>query len=219
MKFKTLTTIGVTAGLAAPLLLAQDGGRLKEMDKNGDGKLSQDEVPAEAWTRLSKLDANGDGAVTPDEMAKARPPGGGPGGPGGPGRGEFFKAADKNGDGKITQDEAGERWERMSKADKDGDGAVTPQELMAAMGGPGGPGGAGRPDGKEMFARMDKNADGKIGQDEVPAELWTRLSKADANGDGAVTPEEMKAAGPGAGPGGPGGQGGGAVPKRPPVES
>jgi Ca2+-binding EF-hand superfamily protein len=37
-------------------------------DKNKDGKLTKDEVPAGVWERMSKADANKDGAVTKDEL-------------------------------------------------------------------------------------------------------------------------------------------------------
>ena len=50
------------------------------------------------------------------------------------------------------------------------------------------------PDPQQMFKRGDKNSDGKITKDEVPEFVWDRLSKADADKDGAVTPEEMKKA-------------------------
>ena len=48
-----------------------------KMDKNGDGKVTQDEFVA-AWIEMAKkrfaaMDANGDGVVTKDEMEKARP--------------------------------------------------------------------------------------------------------------------------------------------------
>jgi Ca2+-binding EF-hand superfamily protein len=45
-----------------------------------------------------------------------------------------------------------------------------------------------------LFAKLDANKDGKLEKSEVPAKLWARLSKADANNDGAVTMEELKAA-------------------------
>jgi len=45
-----------------------------------------------------------------------------------------------------------------------------------------------------MFGQMDKNSDGKIAKDEVNnPEMWTRLLKADDNGDGLISQEELKA--------------------------
>jgi translation initiation factor IF-2 len=67
-----------------------------DMDKNGDGSISSDEVTPEQWERLKKLDTNGDGKVSKEEFEKARPgrkpgepgrrPGGGRGGQQGPGQ-------------------------------------------------------------------------------------------------------------------------------------
>jgi hypothetical protein len=191
---------GAGRGKGAP------GEFFKNADKNSDGKLSKDEVPAQAWERLGKLDKNSDGAVTKEEMAAMT---GGPGGPGGPGGGkgapgEFFGKADKNGDGKITKDEIpAEGWERMSKADKNNDGAVTKEELAGAFAGRGGPGaGPGRPGGPgaggpqagpgAMFSRYDTDKDGKLSKSEVPAEMWEKLSKADENADGLVSEKELQ---------------------------
>src|SRR6185295_17362744 len=48
---------------------------LKRLDKNGDGKITLDEVPEEAKERigglLKRADKNGDGAVTKEELADA----------------------------------------------------------------------------------------------------------------------------------------------------
>ncbi len=41
-------------------------------DKNKDGKLTKDEVPAAVWQRISKADANHDGAVTEEELRAFR---------------------------------------------------------------------------------------------------------------------------------------------------
>ena len=167
----------------------------KNADKNNDGKVSKDEVPAEAWERLGKLDKDSDGAVSKEEMAAMA----GRGGPGGPGVGgpQMFERADKNKDGKISKDEAPDQaWERLSKLDKDGDGAVSKEE-MAAMAGPGGPGGpGGGPQGGPgaMFSRFDTDKDGKLAKSEVPAEMWEKLSKADENADGLVSKEELEGA-------------------------
>ncbi len=56
--------------------------RFKQMDKNGDGKISlSDEVPEQAKQFLGRLDTNSDGFIDTEEMAKASERmGGGPGG-------------------------------------------------------------------------------------------------------------------------------------------
>lgn len=41
-------------------------------DRNGDGKLTESEVPAGLWQRLRDTDANDDGALTPEEFVKNR---------------------------------------------------------------------------------------------------------------------------------------------------
>lgn len=140
---------------------------------------------------------------------------------GGKGDGSFLKEIDTNGDKSISKEEAGERWERLSKLDTDGDSTVTMKELMAARGGKGkgrpeekpgekpegkpgekpeggkgkGKGKGERPEGGpgEMFKRADKNSDGKISKDEVPEQAWERLGKLDKDGDDAVSKEEMAA--------------------------
>lgn len=171
-----------------------DGSFFRSLDKDDDKAISKEEA-GDKWERLGKLDKNADGKVDMREMMAARPGGGEPGSAPGAGRpegarpapGEMFKLADKNNDGKITSDEVpAEAWERISKLDKDTDGAVTAEEARA--GAPAGAAGGG-----EMFARADKNKDGKLSKDEVPAEMWERLSKLDKDSDNLITREEMAA--------------------------
>ena len=97
---------------------------LKNLDKNGDGKLEADEVPPHMQKFMSKVDTNGDGALSLDEMTAARD--------------NFIKArfakGDKNGDGSLTEDDVGERrWARISVADTDKSGSVTLPEIEAAV--------------------------------------------------------------------------------------
>jgi Ca2+-binding EF-hand superfamily protein len=54
------------------------------------------------------------------------------------------------------------------------------------------PNGAGPPNAEAIFSRFDRNSDGKLTENEVPAGLWQRLRNTDANNDGAITPEEFE---------------------------
>ena len=65
--------------------------------------------------------------------------------------------------------------------------------------GPGGPGRpgpgvgpVGMPSAEMLFEHFDREKKGVLTKDNVPAPVWDRISKADANGDGSVTKEELK---------------------------
>ena len=60
-----------------------------QFDKDGDGKISKDEVPAQMQPMFGRLDANGDGFIDQGEVsaASARYKKGGGGRPGGSGGG------------------------------------------------------------------------------------------------------------------------------------
>ncbi|MCU0690154.1 MAG: EF-hand domain-containing protein [Polyangiaceae bacterium] len=124
-------------------------------------------------------------------------------GPGhGAGRMAMFAQADRDGDGKLTREEAqSAAGRRFKSADKNGDGTLDDQELSAlrarGMGAPGkGPRDASR------FRQMDKNGDGTLSKDEVPGFLADRFDDIDADHDGKVTHDELRAAHVGKGPGG-----------------
>lgn len=124
-----ITTAALSLALVAPATVFADGARNGKAggphahaDKNGDGVITQDEVPARRWERLKNADSNKDGKVTKDEMVaffKAR-------------KEARFKSADKNGDGALTQNEVpAQRWERLRNADTNKDSKVTKDELTA----------------------------------------------------------------------------------------
>jgi len=109
----------------------------------------------------------------------------------------------KRGKGKGQGRPGGEemRKKMLEQFDKDGDGTLNESEREAAKA-------AMQKRGAEMFSKADKNGDGKLTKDEVPPEMWARMSKADKNDDGAITKEELAAARQGRrGKGGPGGSG------------
>ena len=163
-------------------------------DKNSDGALTADEVPADKWAELSKADADGNGAVTKEEIKTAidngtlKRPGKGKGPHHSPE--ERFAKDDTNGDGSLSQEEAGDKWAFLKAADADGNGAVTLAELKAAL-----ENGALKPPKRPDFASLDSNGDGSIDATEA-GDKWDHLSKADANADGLVTQAELEAARP-----------------------
>ncbi|GBD41189.1 hypothetical protein HRbin39_00567 [bacterium HR39] len=100
-------------------------------DRNGDGKITQDEVRSFREERLKAFDANGDGVLELAEYEKlwleamrermVR----------------RFQMHDRDGDGKITGEEFVRPGEAMFwRLDRNGDGVITREEVM----GPKGPG-------------------------------------------------------------------------------
>jgi len=114
-------------------------------DKNGDGKLTADEAPAERPQFFEQLVARGDKdgdqavslaefvAVGRERMKKGGAPQGlPPGGKGMPPSG-LFKVFDADGDGKLSSGEISSASDALRKLDRDGDGEVSARELAAGL--------------------------------------------------------------------------------------
>ncbi|NUQ00096.1 MAG: EF-hand domain-containing protein [Armatimonadetes bacterium] len=160
----------------------------QKFDTNQDGRIAQDEAPADLWGKISGADKDGDGGVTLDEFRAAHPPADGAPKGDRPDIMPMFNKHDTNQDGKLTADEVpAEFWAKLSASDKDGDGAVSADEAKAGQPAKGGGDVAG------MFKNLDADGDGKLTQGELPAGKWEKLSAADADGDGALTLDEFRA--------------------------
>ena len=89
---------------------------LKALDRNGDGKLTSDEID------------DGSDSVAPDGRKRR---------PGGP----LMRLLDTDRNGELSADEIRNAPAVLKAADKNKDGKLTPEEVDAASGGGGGPGG------------------------------------------------------------------------------
>ncbi|SNT19180.1 Ca2+-binding protein, EF-hand superfamily [Granulicella rosea] len=168
-----------------PVLLA--------LDVDRDGTLSAAEIAA-APKVLPTLDADGDGqlssleylpkqndpnAVDPDALV-AR-----------------LMVLDKNGDGVLTADELPERLGgMMARLDANHDGRITPDEVRASATKQGGPAGrrltgAGATRMDPVLNAIDADHDGVLSAAEI-ANAAAALRSLDRNGDGQLTPDELK---------------------------
>ena len=153
-----------------------EGDALERFDQNDDGALTEDELPEKLWVHIAPADADGDGSISAEELAAYRPEP--------PPREDPFDCLDKDENGVLTEDELPQQvWDRLAGADIDGDGSISPEELAAYRPEP--------PPREDFFARLDKDDDGLLIENELPPQLWERLSGADANGDGSITPTEL----------------------------
>ncbi len=165
----TLLTTLALAAIYSALGQVPGGGVFQRFDKNGDGKVTKDELPnADTFARF---DVNKDGAITLEEYDQVaggmKPKPDAPPVPVKPGEtppatptpataqapsvsqiDAIVKAVDKNGDGKVTKEEAaGAKW--FDRLDQNADGVIDAEELamvrkIIARGGAAG-GGRGMP--------------------------------------------------------------------------
>ena len=104
-------------------------GPLESFDRNGDGKLTQDEIDESRRARFAKFDQNGDGKLTLEEFEslwrdfmRTRMVRG-------------FQALDEDGDGAVTGEEYLKPMSRMvQRLDRNGDGEITADEMRRGGG-------------------------------------------------------------------------------------
>jgi Ca2+-binding EF-hand superfamily protein len=98
----------------------------------------------------------------------------------------MFEKFDTNKDGVLTKTELPERMQRhFDKVDKDDNGSLTKDEVMLAQ--------KERKEKRltEVMMRFDTDSDGKVSEAEVVAFATEKFKKADKNGDGSLTKDEI----------------------------
>lgn len=157
------------------------------LDVDANGEISSDEI-AKAGDRLKALDKNGDGKITREEIGPPRPPVGPDGRPPEGFRPDaerfvqFMKQQDKNGDGKLSKDEVGERMQGFfDRIDANSDGVLDDVELKQMAQRVQGGGQPGQPGGQP--GQPGRRPEG------APAEGNRRPPEGERKPDGAPRPE------------------------------
>lgn len=126
-----------------------------------------------AHTGLMEADLDKDGRVSDAEFRKHHE--------------ALFKKADTNGDGQLDRDEV----LAMSRFHRGPEGGIPPAPGPEWRAGKSS-GSFGRGNPERFFSTLDANEDGKLQRDELPEALAGHFDRLDSDGDGAISPEEMK---------------------------
>lgn len=152
----SLLALMIPAALAAPAMAQQAGGQpprmiFEELDADGNGAVTLDEMQAAGQARFAEADTDGDGALSRDELI-AR-----------------------------SQARIESRVDRMlERLDSDGDGLLSMAELDAAREGRDGRGprhGRRGPNPERIFERLDADGDGQVTEAEFDAGVARMLER------------------------------------------
>lgn len=157
---ESITVLAIVAGLVATSAQARDGdndrkgaqheARFSQMDTNGDGQVTAEEINAQATARFVAADVDGNGALSMEEMQVAAQS---------MQTQRLLKRFDANGDGALSAEElampeSGKGAKRFERMDADNSGDVSLEEMQA------------RRDPAKMIARLDADKDGAVSLEE-----------------------------------------------------
>jgi len=223
MKKTILTTLAVAVtiaglGLTTAASAGQNGPKgprgphlpeFSQLDANGDGAVTMDEVTAVGAAKFAENDTNGDGFLDASELLAAMQANGPQNGDAnrpapdgsrqGRGFGQMLQRLDTDQDGQISKAEAvGPVVAQFDKTDTDGNGFLSQDELKAAQAARGDKRpNAGTPEERiaKMIEHNDTDGNGMLSPDEAaPDNVGNIFIKMDADGNGSVTKAEWDAA-------------------------
>lgn len=169
------------------------------LDANLDGTISTKEIE-NAVENIKKLDVDGDGKLSTVEFLKEEPIGNNIANFG------VVKELDADKNNELSAEEIAGAVAALKNADKDKNGKLDSTEYamkspMSMSGSGGATGNGGRPGGgralptpEEFVKQNDKNGDGKIARGELTGMIVGAFAGMDADKDGFLTVEEVKAA-------------------------
>ncbi len=156
-----------------------DGAELHLFDRDGNGRLNQNELVKLFWDRL---DFDDDGQLSSGEVGLL---------PLAADRARHFEKIDRNHDGKVSVAELGAPAALLEVADGDGDGSLSVEELPRARSGPY------RQllleDSSKVLQLLDKNRDGKLNDKEFNGSL-DLIYRFDSSGDRMLDSREIEQA-------------------------
>lgn len=149
------------------------------LDKNHDGKLTDDEIPERMRLRLSAIDTNGDKAIDKKEFLRSFD------------RMQASVKATKGG----RKFDSGNEIDSKSESAKPSTGNVPKSAAKPEKSGKFAKKKAdGMPDPEAIFARMDADGDGKLSKDEARGPMRENFERIDLNKDGFISKDEFKKA-------------------------
>jgi Ca2+-binding EF-hand superfamily protein len=154
---------------------------LKEYDRNKDGYLTKDELPARYRHAFDKLDTNKDGKLSKEELEKGFPhlqdqrrP-----------SDVVFVLVEMSDCDECCAEELQVMYDFLRKLDTNKDGKINADELKAAREG------LIKKRVDAIFEDLDTNKDGKISREEARGQIKRHFDELDTNKDGFISRDEL----------------------------